>query len=182
MKTSLIILFTLLIRIGFSQTNPDSLHLQKSDSTGLFMAPDSLSVLIYLPEIPHHTSYTDPVYLSIYIPNCSELVKRNGLFYLGQDSLSYCGYCTVLQSGKINSITFYEYAHSPFSLLDNTSTSVSQWSGGYFTNENGEKVKIISGYKNGKRDGRREYFNTQGELYKIEIFKNGIPQSTCNIK
>ncbi len=177
MKTVLTILFAIFIGTGFAQTNPDSLQLQKSDSTG--MLSDSLSPQFFLPKIPHYTSYAAPVYLSVFIPNCSDLIKRDGLFYFGQDSLPYCGYCTVLQNGEKSSITYYEYSYSPTSLTATLYTS--RWNGGYFTNENGTKVnnvKIISSYKNGQRDGRREYYNINGELYKIEIYKNDRLQST----
>lgn len=176
MKTGLTILFAIFISAGFSQTNPDSLQLQKSDSTGVFLLSDSLSKQFFLPKIPHQTSYAEPVYLSVFIPNCSDLKTRGGLFYLGQDSLPYCGYCAVLQYGEKSSITYYEYSHSPTSLSEKLDTS--QWSGGYFTNEKGSKVKIISSYKNGLRDGRREYYKINGELYKIEIYKNGRLVST----
>lgn len=178
MKTVLTILFAIFIRTGFTQTNPDSLRLQKADSTEMFILSDSLSPQFFLPKIPHQTSYADPVYLSVFIPNCTDLIKRDGLLYFGQDSLPYCGYCAVLQNGEKSSITYYEYSHTPISLMENLYSS--RWNGGYFTNVNGTKVtevKIISSYNNGQRDGRREYYNINGKLYKIEIYKNGRLQS-----
>ena len=179
MKTALTILFAIFIGTGFTQTNPDSLQLQKSDSILMFMLPDSLSSQFFLSNIPHQNSDAAPVYLSVFIPNCTELIKRDGLFYLDQDSLPYCGYCAVLQNGEKSSVTYYEYSNSPTSLKETINTS--RWNGGYFTNEHGtkvNKVKIISSYNNGQRDGRREYYDINGELYKIEIYKNGKLQST----
>lgn len=179
MKTALTILFAIFFGKGFTQTNPDSVQLQKSDSTGMFILSDSLSPQNFLPKIPHYTSYEPSVYLSVFIPHCTDLIKRDGLFYFDQDSLPYCGYCAVLQNEEKSSITYYEYSNSPTSLTETLYSS--RWNGGYFTNENGtkvNKVKIISSYNNGQRDGRREYFDINGELYKIEIYKNGRLQST----
>ena len=138
MKPALKILFAFFIGTGYTQSNPDSLQLQKSDSMGMFILSDSLSPHFFLPTTPHQTSYTEPVYLSVFIPNCTELIKRDGLFYLGQDSLPFCGYCAVLLNGEKSSITYYEYSNSPTSLTETINTS--RWNGGYFTNENGTKV------------------------------------------
>lgn len=178
MKTGLTILFAIFIRAGFSQTNPDSLQLHKSDSTWMIMLPDSLSAQFFLPKIPHYTSYIhSDIGLMIFMPNCSELVKSEGLFYLGQDSLPYCGYCTVLYNSEKNPIT-YQYPNPNIDFVDTSKTSQSNWSLGYFITKNEDKIKIISSYKDGQRDGQREYYDINGKLYKIEIYKNGKLVST----
>lgn len=178
MKIGLTILFAFFIGTGFTQSNPDSLQLQKSDSTWMFMLPDSLSLQFLLPKIPHYTSYDrSDIRLMIFMPNCSELVKREGLFYLGQDSLPYCGYCTVLYNSKKNPIT-YEYPNPYTDFVDTSKTSQSNWSMGTFITKNEDKIKIISSYTCGQWDGQREYFDTNGKLYKIEIYKNGKLVST----
>ena len=182
MKTALTILFAIYFGTGFTQTNPDNLQLQKSDSTGMFILPDSLSPQFFLPKSPNlnPTSYKPSVYLSVFIPHCTDLIKRDELFYFDQDSLPYCGYCAVLQNGEKSSLTYYEYTYSPTSLYTETFRS-SRWNGGYFVNENGTKVnkiKIISSYTYGQRDGQREYYDINGKLYKIEIYKNGKLLST----
>ncbi|WP_341908191.1 hypothetical protein [Fluviicola taffensis] len=178
MKTGLTLLFAIFIGTGFSQTDPDSLQLQKSDSTWMFMLPDSLSAQFFLPKIPHYTSYKHfDVPLMIFMPNCADLIKREGLFYLGQDSLPYCGNCTVLYGSKKNPIT-YQYPNPNIDFVDTSKTSQSNWSMGYFITKNEDKVKIVSSYTYGKRDGHREYYDINGKLYKIEIYKNGKWVST----
>ena len=179
MNTGLTILFTIFISVGFSQSNLDSLQLQKSDSTWMFMLPDSLSAQFFQPNIPHHTSYSPPpnLRLMIFIPNCSELVKREGLFYLGQDSLPYCGYCAVLYNGELNPIT-YQFPNPIIDFVVTTTTPQSNWGRGNFIAKNEDKIKIISSYKDGQRDGQREYYDINGKLYKIEIYKNGKLDST----
>lgn len=139
MKTGLTILFAIFIGTGFSQTNPDSLQIQKSDSAWMFMLPDSFSAKFFLPNITHYTSYKRSVLpMMIFIPNCSELVKRYGLFYIGQDLLPYCGYCTVLYNGKKNPIT-YLYSKPNIDFVVTKTTSQSKWSTGDFITKNGEK-------------------------------------------
>jgi hypothetical protein len=171
MKTGLTIFFAIFIGTGFSQTNPDSLQIQNSDSAWMFMLTDSFSAKYFLPNITHYTSYRrSALRMMIFIPNCSELVKRDGLFYIGQDSLPYCGYCTVLYNGKKNPIT---YLYPNIDFVGTKTTSQSNWSTGDFITKNEDKIKIISSYRNGQRDGCREYYNIHGELYKTEIYKNG---------
>ena len=177
MKTVLTLLFAIFIGTGFSQTNPDGLQSQKSDSTWRFMLSDSLSLYFFPPKFPNQTSYAAHVYLGLFIPNCADLIKREGLFYLGQDSLPYCGYCTVLYGNKKNSIT-YQYPNPNIDFVDTSKTSQSNWSMGYFITRNEDKVKIVSSYTYGKRNGQREYYDINGKLYKIEIYKNGKWVST----
>jgi antitoxin component YwqK of YwqJK toxin-antitoxin module len=54
----------------------------------------------------------------------------------------------------------------------------SYWRDAYFITQGKDKIKILSYYKDGKRDGPREYYSINGKLYKIEKFSNGNLEST----
>lgn len=168
MKIRLTILFSISILIGSSQTNPDSLRFSKTDSIPVFLFPDSLvldlkdSTFFLGPNpIPHYTSYLPKSFLMLfYIPNCSELIKKNELFYFIQDSTPYCGQCVVTNDGKGITVQYHP---------NQTMTETAKREG---------EIKIISNYKDGKRHGQREYYDKNGKQYKIETYVNGKLIST----
>lgn len=184
-QNSLIILFTIFTRIGFSQSGTDSLRVQPQfeimgyDSVQIFNLEQIFADTSFLYHQTNSQAFFDPIKLMLFVPNCSELVNRNGLFYYGKDSLPYCGYCTVLQNGERHPITYVQ--PTPFEIISIIDTTKSIWILGNFITTGNEKIKIISSYSAGLRNGPREYYDVNGKLYKIEIYKNGKLESTHNI-
>lgn len=169
---------------AFTQTSEDTLNKIHVNDSVLFSIPEyPISVIEMLPELKYTSQsgslLSDNFFRPIYdtLPNCSDLIKKSGLFYFKQDTLPYCGACVVLHNranhfviAQYNGILFYSsMLHPP---------NESNWSNAYFITQAKDKIKILSSYKNGKRDGPREYYYTNGKLYKKENYSNGVIQST----
>ena len=137
---------------------------EQTDSLG-FLVPSTTNFIT-------PSNNPGPIYLGV-IPNCSLLNLRGDLFYLSTDSIPYCGQCVVLYDENKSSITYV----NRYGLGDNFYAYYSQ----YLTVV--DRVKIVSNYVGGKREGAREYYNEQGELVKTEFYNNGVLTETIyNIK
>lgn len=182
MKILISIIFSSLVVLGFAQSDPDSTQSKRLDS--LFnptIITEISPIEFYLSDstfnFPYYSSSNVSSFIILYqtIPNCSELIKRNGLFYLNNDTASYCGSCVVLYDKENKHVT-YKVSDEPKIYF----TGSPIWEYDNFVDLNGSKIKIASSYVNGKREGNREYFDLNGNLYKIEVYTNGKLISTIH--
>lgn len=179
MKILMTIICAIFVLTGFSQSQPDSLitvdsvNIHSTDTLKLDLSVVNLSdtTVPIWPTIRNGPNeYTE----TREIPNCAELVNRKGLYYLRNNAAAYCGYCVVLHSGENHSVFYSQRIYQGVEIGNFTYNDLIA-----VTTSN---VKIISHYKNGMRDGERQYYDENAKLYKVETYEFGKLLSTRLIR
>ena len=162
---------TLVTILFFSFTNV--LLSQSTDTTNLdtlniqIVTTDSATFSILNPLGIEFTSNGPDVFW-IPIPTCSCLNLKNDKFFLENDSIPYNGSCVVASTYGSG---YYPYQYSKYNTEHLSgkfypSNFMFCWESCY--------IKIISNYKDGKRNGNREYYDKSGKLIKTEVYDNGV--------
>lgn len=142
---------------------------QNEDSLS-FPLPDSLS-------ISDTFSFEFSSFHEFVVPNCSQLYKKDGLWYWYDISRSntlywraYCGTCVVkFDNDTTNTMGYEPYVPKASLYRPPACPTLENYSFG---------IRIVSNYIDGKRHGTRKYYDRMGGLIKTETYENGVLIST----
>lgn len=138
------------------------------DSNYLFI--DSTIMQLLIEGVLIQESYKEKSHRFLYIPTCSCLVKKREKWYLNKTDEPFSERCVVMSNSSTKDTICFMI---PNSTIWADSTLIRYKSGLEVDKSYPGEIRIISNYFEGKRDGMRSYFTTNGNLSKIEFYNQG---------